>query len=720
MSIGTRILLVVAMLGLSLSALLGIFAEQTWSDRSRAADQQALSGVSGNLIAAGLSLAVERGLTNGQLADVAKMPEEVRARIMSARAGQQAAFGAASLTEADRAALQPVMAALERLRAEFDAAVAGRGPAPASAAWFGTASAAIDGVVGLRRRLDARGSSFTTQQSLVGLRDRVAELAEFAGRERGLINGMIAGGGKATPEQIYALGTLAGRIDGAWSMIGPATANVDASVIKAVEQARAAWAEGLGPIRQAILKAAATGEKWPVSGSVWFEAASSAIDRMNAAQKLGGAVLQDLLSAEQERLRMLALAATLAVAAALCVSLGVSVYVRRSVLRPLSRMIAIMSELAAGRLDVVIPAARGRDEIARLIAATIRFRETARQAEAMAQAQSELRQSAETSRRDALRDIGDMIGEVSDEAVSGVCTLTGDLQSVASEVHCGAGAMAADSAQIAADADIARQSSMAAAGQARELTSAIGEIAQQIERAARSTREAVGRTQETELVFSTLIAQRIGAIEASTRAAVSAVEGISASITEIDGVAAMVAAAVEQQAASTAGIAEAVDRMSGAADRVAERMQTMSAGTMACAAQAGRLSSISNDVNGQVTGIKGTLVGIMCQRVAALDRRAERRVGVSVAGSLRQGGVGIAGTVADISVIGLRFVTDAATALGENDLVQLCLPGLPLFDARVVRTERLLVHLDFRECSEPSRAQLQAWIDRHAAVARAA
>lgn len=225
--------------------------------------------------------------------------------------------------------------------------------------------------------------------------------------------------------------------------------------------------------------------------------------------------------------------------------------------------------------------------------------------------------------------------------------------------------------------------------------------------------------QETER-STARIAQRVFAIEASTRAAISAVEGISASITEIDGVASMVAAAVEQQAASTAGIADAVGQISLAADRVAVRMHAMSASTRECEAEAGRLSTISHDVNGQITGVKGTLVGIMCERVAALDRRWERRVNVNVKASLRTPLAVISGTVADISVIGARFVAEGPVQLRENDRVQIQLSDLSIFEARVVRTEMLLVQLDFHECPELSQIRLRGWIDRNTPVANAA
>ena len=217
MSIGARILLVVAMLGLSLSALLTMYAHSAWSDTARAMEQQSLSEVTTQLIAASAALAVGRGLVNGQLADPSKMPDEIKAGIEAGRRAQVASIAAAGLGEHDYQTLQPSLRALDTIRVAFDGAASGRSVTPATSAWFGAATAAVDAIVELRRRIDSRSSTQTQSQLLVSLRDRAAELAEFAGRERGMLNGLIAVSTKANPGQIYALGALSGHIDSAWA-----------------------------------------------------------------------------------------------------------------------------------------------------------------------------------------------------------------------------------------------------------------------------------------------------------------------------------------------------------------------------------------------------------------------------------------------------------------------------------------------------------------------
>ena len=101
-------------------------------------------------------------------------------------------------------------------------------------------------------------------------------------------------------------------------------------------------------------------------------------------------------------------------------------------------------------------------------------------------------------------------------------------------------------------------------------------------------------------------------------------------------------------------------------------------------------------------------------------RRRVRRVRVQVKATIRQAKSIISGTVSDISVIDARFVPDGTVTLQVNDVIQLQLPEFPIFEARVVRTDKLLVQLDFHECPGPTRDQLQSWINRTAHVARAA
>ena len=107
---------------------------------------------------------------------------------------------------------------------------------------------------------------------------------------------------------------------------------------------------------------------------------------MLVAQRTCSAETDRVLVAEQIRLNILLMVASIALLSAVVFSLGISIYIRRAVLRTLVRMIAIMTELSGGRLGVEISVAQGKHEIARLTAATIRFQETACQAQAMAQA----------------------------------------------------------------------------------------------------------------------------------------------------------------------------------------------------------------------------------------------------------------------------------------------------------------------------------------------
>lgn len=333
-----------------------------------------------------------------------------------------------------------------------------------------------------------------------------------------------------------------------------------------------------------------------------------------------------------------------------------------------------------------------------------------------------MRGESEEARAKAVREIGDMIEDVSAQAIDGVTALTGEMRGLADQVHAGAGALAGASKLAANDASEALGGAESATEAARELTSAIREIAQQMERAAGTTRTAVERTEQAQNVFAALsasvtefgevagliteiagrtnllalnatieaarageagrgfavvagevkllaqetgrstarITQRIAAIDTTTREALEAMAGIAGSVADLNIIASAVAAAIEEQSAATAAIAEAVGQAGGAADRVAARMDGFAVETTGCEDAAGRMASISKDVAGRVTDLKGALVRLIRTRVSDLDRRQSPRVVLQRPARLIHATGEWAGQIVDLASGGACFVSATA------------------------------------------------------------
>ncbi len=770
MSIGSRIIVAVGLLTTLLAWQLATGAATAWRETGRAAEQQRLSIISGQLITSAGRLAVERGLVNGLLANPTGATPAQKQRIATERAAGVAALNGAlgRLPSIDAAGFVGPRSALLKLQEAVDRALAGNGPAPSSQSWFAAATAEIDALVALRRRIDSRASNQSAVTRLLAVRDRLAEIAEYAGRERGIMNGLIARDARVDPALLFALGQLSGTIDGAWSVVLSRDPDESVQLSAALDAAKKAWFETFAPLRRLTIAAAEERSAWPASPPVWFAASSQAIDAILDAQAAAAADVGLVLQNEQSQMdRTLQIAGSLLILAA-AVSAGMVWYLRTRVLRPLARSIEALFDLAAGKLDIDLPAPAGNNEIARLQTATVHFRETARQARAMAAAQIELREEADAARGEAIRQIGDMIENVSEQAIQGVRGMTQEMSELAGRVNRGAGTIAANSGAAAIDADAAQRGAEAATESAQELSNAIGEIAQQMERSAASTRDAVISSEKAQSLFAALstsvaeigevaglitevagrtnllalnatieaarageagrgfavvasevknlaqetgrstarIVQRIAAIDASTRDALAAVDGITKSVSDLSMISGAVAAAIEQQSAATSAISLSVSNSSQAAGRVSLRVADMKAETQACAAVSGQMASISANVDDSVGELKTTLVRLMRTRVADLDRRSEHRINVRLAAVLRHSTGVLNGEVVDVSAAGARFIAATAENWPQGGDLRLAISGLPECQVTLIRRSQQLLQVAFVYASEDQRAEM--------------
>jgi hypothetical protein len=90
---------------------------------------------------------------------------------------------------------------------------------PSQSDWFAGATAEIDSVTRLRRLIEAAGEQDASLLRLIAVRDALAEMSEFGGRERGRINGAIAAAAHLSGADMAEIGQLRGRLEGAWSRI---------------------------------------------------------------------------------------------------------------------------------------------------------------------------------------------------------------------------------------------------------------------------------------------------------------------------------------------------------------------------------------------------------------------------------------------------------------------------------------------------------------------
>jgi methyl-accepting chemotaxis protein len=684
MTLSTRILSAIALLGLLLAAVVSASFVPAWRQAEQARAHQTLNAASADLVEAAGALAVERGLTVGVIAAGRTPNSEIEAGIAASRtkATDALAKGIALLPDGPGPALTEALTHLQALR---DAIAQGGSGKPTPASWFTGATAAIDAVVARRRRVDIDTGAEPLATRLIALRDQLGEMSEFAGRLRGSVNGLISRGGHASGPEAQAMGVLQGRIDGAWTAIDARIDSYPDAIRQDIQSASKAWIDDFGPMQRSVMQAAADGRDWPVSADDWFRHTTDAINVLLEAQAHCGSAIDQALEAERNQGDHAVWIAGLLLAMTIAVVLAMVWYVRRRVVAPLRQVIGVINRLAADDLDAEPPAVTSSDEIGQLCVATVRFRGTAREAKQLGEQQTALAEQATRARTDAIREIGTMIEDVSEQAISTVKASTTRVVGLSDQIHAATVVMAADAQIAASESNRVRESSRDAADGSTELESAIREIAMQMGRAALTTRSAVGQADAARGTFDALaanvgeigevatligqiasqtnllalnatieaaragdagkgfavvasevkalaqqtarssehISQRIGAIEPVTREALKAMDAIRRSVGEIDLIAAAVASAVEEQSAGVAAVARGVGASNQAAGQVCDKVEAVATETGRCEKATADMAEVARSIETAVGGLKATLVQLMRTRVAELDRRSD-------------------------------------------------------------------------------------------------
>ena len=736
MSLIARFLAIIALLGLALVASLGSQAWQAGEALDRAGRARGLNTPAAALVEAAAALAAERGEINGLLANPAAATaagwDRARARRAAAEAQLAAALpplralarpaGAAPGLAEALARHDAAAARLASLRQAADASPAGL----AAPAWFAAASAQIDAIFGLRRGIEGITEATDLARELVALRDALAEVAEYAGRERGLVNGLIAGGAPPDGAQLALLGSLRGRVEGAWARVEALAPRLPAPAVAAVAAAARAYFEVFEATRRPVLAAAQRGTAWPIAPTAWFAAASEGMAAVLAAGRLATDAA-DAALAEAAAARRATLLGLLALAAAaIALVLAAAWHVQARVARPLRIAVQALTRLDQGDLETPLPAARGIAEVAALLRATGSFLAAARANRAMLAERDALAAAAEARRIEALREMADLLEADSGRMVALVERQADALRAESEAMAAGATRAVALAEQAGGLSEQSRQGVDAAATGAAALPAAIGEIARQMAAAAGTTQDAVRRTAAARDSFEALsrsvgeitevtrliadiagrtnllalnatieaarageagkgfavvatevktlagltaqstedIGRRIAGIDASARDALASIEGIAAAVQALDQVAASIGAATDAQSATTAGIVEAVAAAASGAQGVARRVAEIRAATQHYGAAAGSVRDRSTALSAEVGAMRHALVELLRTRVEGVNRRASERRPVDIPARLIHPGGVLEGRLADLSAGGasLTGIPPAAAA----------------------------------------------------------
>jgi methyl-accepting chemotaxis protein len=308
------------------------------------------------------------------------------------------------------------------------------------------------------------------------------------------------------------------------------------------------------------------------------------------------------------------------------------------VVRPIVRMTSTMQKLATGDLAADIPFAHRQDEVGSMAGALLVFKQAAVENSRLREEQLQKEQEAALAKRVALHQMAETVERETGRSVDTASAATQGVERAASSLSEIARSLSAQSQAVAAASTQALGSSQTVSAAAEELSASIREIATQVARTSTVTKSAVaGREQArstiqalagsvkkiaevTDLIggiagqtnllalnatieaarageagrgFAVVaaevkslsdqtaksteeIARLIAEIQASTQAAVDAVETMGGHIVEIDGVATSVAAAMEEQDAATREITRSISESASAAKEVSTKIGDVS------------------------------------------------------------------------------------------------------------------------------------------------
>jgi methyl-accepting chemotaxis protein len=360
------------------------------------------------------------------------------------------------------------------------------------------------------------------------------------------------------------------------------------------------------------------------------------------------------------------------------VLLAIAWAINRDIMRSFAGLRASMAALAGGDLAAPIPGAGRRDEAGAMAAALAVFRDGMAEAAALRAGEAARTRDAETARHAAAAGLADAFEGRIGALAHSLADAATDMESTARSMSDAADTSRTRAAGVGAAAGALTANVQTVAAATEELGASIGEISRQVAQSTATTTRAARDAEETDLTVQALaeaagrigavvelirgiagqtnllalnatieaaragdagkgfavvasevknlagetaratveIGEQIAQIQGATEQAVGAIRGIAETISQVDRIAAGIAAAVEQQGAATQEIARSIGEAAAGARAITGSIAAVSDAATETGAAAGHVLGAAGGLARQAAGLTGEVRGF-CATIRA-------------------------------------------------------------------------------------------------------
>ncbi len=319
---------------------------------------------------------------------------------------------------------------------------------------------------------------------------------------------------------------------------------------------------------------------------------------------------------------------------------AVAFWLSRGLAKPLLAMTAAISELAAGNLDIAIPAAGRRDELGKIARAVEIFKDNALAQRKLESEQKEAQARAAAQRKSDMVDLASQFERAVGGIIDTVSSASNELEATAASLTRTAEMTQQMSATVNSASEAASTNVQAVAAATDQMTASIGEIGRQVQTSSKIAADAVTQAEKTDARVNELstaanrigdvvklitaiaeqtnllalnatieaarageagrgfavvaqevkalaaqtakatgeISTQISGMQAATQDSVTAIKEISGTIRQISEIAAVIAAAVEEQSAATGNISRNIRDTAAGTSEVASSITKVTQG----------------------------------------------------------------------------------------------------------------------------------------------